>query len=244
MDGCPYTADMKGCMEKVQFLKYAEEACYNGSLTIKALSSGLEIGACNWNILSPKGNIIYLSGSVFASATATSFDYKALEDSDVLLYSDFAACNDVDGEKNDFPPATGSSYSSNIGSCWETIPESWLDSDEYSEEMEKVSFICSCVLDTISDGGSVLIPIGRPGVMLQLLENISLSLESSNLKVPIYFVSSVAEELLAFSNIIPEWLSSQLQERFCSGQPLFTHIQLSNEKKLFVSPAIHSSKFL
>lgn len=102
---------MKGCMEKVQFLKYAEEACYNGSLTIKALSSGLEIGACNWNILSPKGNIIYLSGSVFASATATSFDYKALEDSDVLLYSDFAACNDVDGEKNDFPPATGSSYS-------------------------------------------------------------------------------------------------------------------------------------
>lgn len=72
---------------------------------------------------------------------------------------------------------------SNIGSCWETIPESWLDSDEYSEEMEKVSFICSCVLDTISDGGSVLIPIGRPGVMLQLLENISLSLESSNLKV-------------------------------------------------------------
>ncbi|KAL3374171.1 hypothetical protein AABB24_005901 [Solanum stoloniferum] len=237
-------ADMKGCMEKVQFLKYAEEAYYNGSLTIKALSSGLEIGACNWNILSPKGNIIYLSGSVFASATATSFDYKALERSDVLLYSDFTACNDVDGEKNDFPPATGSSYSSNIGSCWETIPESWLDSDEYSEEMEKVSFICSCALDTISDGGSVLIPIGRPGVMLQLLENISLSLESSNLKVPIYFVSSVAEELLAFSNIIPEWLSSQLQERFCSGQPLFTHIQLSNEKKLFVSPAIHSSKFL
>ncbi|XP_055828745.1 uncharacterized protein LOC129896801 [Solanum dulcamara] len=237
-------ADIKGCMEKVQFLKYAEEACYNGSLTIKALSSGLEIGACNWNILSPKGSIIYLSGSVFASATATSFDYKALDGSDVLLYSDFTACNDVDDEKNDFPSATGSSCSSNIGTCWETVTESWLDSDEYSEEMEKVSFICSCALDTISDGGSVLIPIGRPGVMLQLLENISLSLESSNLKVPIYFVSSVAEELLAFSNIIPEWLSSQLQERFCSGQPLFTHSQLSNEKKLLVSPAVHSSKFL
>lgn len=72
---------------------------------------------------------------------------------------------------------------SNIGTCWETVTESWLDSDEYSEEMEKVSFICSCALDTISYGGSVLIPIGRPSVMLQLLENISLSLESSNLKV-------------------------------------------------------------
>ncbi|MCD7454502.1 hypothetical protein HAX54_025123 [Datura stramonium] len=237
-------ADIKGCMEKVQSLKYAEEACYNGSLTIKAFSSGLEIGACNWNILSPKGSIIYLSGSVFASTNATSFDYKALEGSDFLLYSDFTACNDVDGEKNDFPPATGSSLSSDIGSCWETITESWPDSDEYSEEMEKVSFICSCALDTINDGGSVLIPIGRPGVMLQLLENVSLSLDSSNLKVPIYFVSSAAEELLAFSSIIPEWLSSQRKERFYSGQPLFTHIQLSNEKKLLVSPAIHSSEFL
>ncbi|XP_019224169.1 PREDICTED: integrator complex subunit 9 isoform X2 [Nicotiana attenuata] len=237
-------ADIKGCMEKVQSLKYAEEACYNGALTIKAFSSGLEIGACNWNILSPKGSITYLSGSVFASTTASSFDYKALEGSDVLLYSDFTACNDVDSEKNEFPPDTASSYPSDTGSCWETITESWLDSDEYSEEMEKVSFICQCALDSINDGGSVLIPIGRPGIMLKLLEHVSLSLESSNLKVPIYFVSSAAEELLAFSNIIPEWLSSQRQERLYSGQPLFTHIQLSKEKKLLVSPAIHSSKFL
>ncbi|PHT53507.1 hypothetical protein CQW23_07969 [Capsicum baccatum] len=238
-------ADIKGCMEKVQSVKYAEEACYNGSLTIKALSSGLEIGACNWNILSPRGSISYLSGSVFASTTATGFDYKALEGSDILLYSDFTDCNDVDSEKNNFPLATGCSYSSDIGSCSETIIESWIDSSEYTREMETVSSICSCALETISDGGSVLIAIGQPGVMLQLLEDMSLSLESSNLKVPIYLVSSVAEELLAFSNIIPECLSSQRQERFYSKPgPLFTHVQLSNEKKLLVSPAIHSSKFL
>ncbi|KAM3247470.1 integrator complex subunit 9 isoform X1 [Capsicum annuum] len=238
-------ADIKGCMEKVQSVKYAEEACYNGSLTIKALSSGMEIGACNWNILSPRGSISYLSGSVFASTTATGFDYKALKGSDILLYSDFTDCNDVDSEKNNFPLATGCSYSSDIGSCSETIIESWIDSSEYTREMETVSSICSCALETISDGGSVLIAIGRPGVMLQLLEDMSLSLDSSNLKVPIYLVSSVAEELLAFSNIIPECLSSQRQEKFYSKPgPLFTHVQLSNEKKLLVSPAIHSSKFL
>ncbi|KAM3358483.1 hypothetical protein P3S68_021414 [Capsicum galapagoense] len=156
----------------------------------------VEIGACNWNILSPRGSIIYLSGSVFASTTATDFDYKTLEGSDILLYSDFTACNDVDGEKNNFPHATDCSYSrelmifetwnmrNDIGSCSETISESWLDSDEYIKEMETVSSICSCALETISDGGSVLIAIGRPGVMLQLLEDMSLSLESSNLKVP------------------------------------------------------------
>ncbi|KAF3665427.1 putative RING-box protein 1a-like [Capsicum annuum] len=175
-------ADIKGCMEKVQSVKYAEEACYNGSLTIKALSSGMEIGACNWNILSPRGSISYLSGSVFASTTATGFDYKALKGSDILLYSDFTDCNDVDSEKNNFPLATGCSYSSDIGSCSETIIESWIDSSEYTREMETVSSICSCALETISDGGSVLIAIGRPGVMLQLLEDMSLSLDSSNLK--------------------------------------------------------------
>lgn len=83
---------------------------------------------------------------------------------EVMIFETWKTCSDTD-------------------SHWETITESWHDSDEYSEEMEKVSFICSCALATIRDGGSVLIPIGRLGVMLQLLENISLSLESSNLKV-------------------------------------------------------------
>ncbi|KAF3634175.1 hypothetical protein FXO38_25261 [Capsicum annuum] len=217
-------ADIKGCMEKVQSVKYAEEACYNGSLTIKALSS---------------------------------------------------ACNDVDGEKNNFPPATDCSYSrelmifetwnmrNDIGSCSETISESWLDSDEYIKEMETVSSICSCALETISDGGSVLIAIGRPGVMLQLLEDMSLSLESSNLKiifhdqfsslwldkfsdlyvdltvkfpdassfhtmVPIYFVSSMAEELLEFFNIIPEFL-------FCAWAAIQSRSAVKREKTLGIS---------
>lgn len=58
-----------------------------------------------------------------------------------------------------------------------------LDSSEYTEEMEKIDFLCSCVLESVNAGGSVLIPIGRPGIMLQLMENVGLSLDSSNLKV-------------------------------------------------------------
>lgn len=80
-------------MLKIVSLKYAEEACYNGMFVIKAFSSGLEIGSCNWSITTPKGSIAYISSSVFSPATAMGFNYRALERSDVILYSDFSCCN-------------------------------------------------------------------------------------------------------------------------------------------------------
>lgn len=88
-------ADVKACMLKVESLKYGEEACYNGTLIVKAFSSGLEIGSCNWSITCPKGSITYVSSSVFTSGVAMSFDYGALQGSDVLLYSDFSSCSSV-----------------------------------------------------------------------------------------------------------------------------------------------------
>lgn len=62
-----------------------------------------------------------------------------------------------------------------------------LSTSESLEEMEKLNFICSCIIDSVKAGGSVLIPIGRLGIILQLLELISLSLEASGLKVKFYF---------------------------------------------------------
>nr|GMD10358.1 integrator complex subunit 9 homolog isoform X1 [Ipomoea batatas] len=240
-------AEVKSCIQKVQSLKYAEETFYSGTLSLKAFSSGLEIGACNWTIVSPKGSITYLSGSVFASATAMSFDYFSLQKSDVLLYSGYAPSDvdNVDGDNSRCtPPCNDSSNSSGSDFSLEVTAKYLLDSSEYTEEMEKIDFLCSCVLDSVNAGGSVLIPIGRPGIMLQLLENVGLSLESSNLKVPIFFISSVAKELLAFSNIIPEWLCKQKQDRLYAGESLFSHVELLNSKRLQLFSAIHSPELL
>lgn len=55
--------------------------------------------------------------------------------------------------------------------------------DENLEEIDKISFICSCILDSLQMGGSALIPVGRLGVVLLLLEQLSRLLESSHLKV-------------------------------------------------------------
>lgn len=62
------------------------------------------------------------------------------------------------------------------------------NNDDITEEIERISFICSCIIDAIKSGGSVLIPIGRLGVILLLLEHISETLHSSNMKVIVVLV--------------------------------------------------------
>ena len=77
-------------------------------------------------------------------------------------------------------------FCSNDKKVWEESAESILNADEHLEEREKLSYLCSCATDSLKAGGSVLISINRVGVLLQLLEQISASLESLNLKVDIY----------------------------------------------------------
>ena len=55
--------------------------------------------------------------------------------------------------------------------------------DDIAEEIEKIIFICSCIIDAIKSGGSVLVPIGRLGVILLILEHISENLHSFDTKV-------------------------------------------------------------
>lgn len=93
-------ADVKDCMQKVETLRYGEEACYNGALVIKAFSSGLEIGACNWTINCPKRDIAYISSSIFFSSNAMDFDYLALQ-KETIIYSDFSSLELMNAMEND-----------------------------------------------------------------------------------------------------------------------------------------------
>ncbi|MCI03989.1 integrator complex subunit 9-like, partial [Trifolium medium] len=112
--GCPCTgdkpliaADVKDCILKINTVNYAQEVCYNGTLVIKAFSSGIEIGSCNWILNGPKGDIAYLSSSCFFSAHAMSFDYRSLQGTSSLIYSDFASLTDAqdieDGDNKSDP---------------------------------------------------------------------------------------------------------------------------------------------
>ncbi|PIA36111.1 hypothetical protein AQUCO_03400191v1 [Aquilegia coerulea] len=242
------TADVKDCINKCQTLKYAEEACYNDTLSIKAFSSGLEIGASNWIINAPRKNITYLSSSIFESAHAMSFDYNSLHGNDLILFSDFSTLSSIIGASNDANVSGSSqdSQSTATGALRNDLEnkDSLISSDDSSEEMDKIAFIGSCAIDSVRQGGSVVIPFGRIGIVLLLLEQISMFLESSNIEVPIFMISTVAEEILAYTNIVPEWLCKQRQENLYSGDALFGHVELLKRKCLHLFPAIHSIEFL
>ncbi|ESW32006.1 hypothetical protein PHAVU_002G285400 [Phaseolus vulgaris] len=236
-------ADVKDCMLKINTLNYAEEACYNGTLVIKAFSSGMEIGSCNWVLNSPKGDIAYVSGSSFISAHAMPFDYCSLQGTCALIYSDFFSLGDTQDSSD------ADNYSVSAADKLQPMSSQDLagfnhNSVENSEEKEKLDFICSNTINYIQKGGSVLIPIDRLGTVLLLLEEMTASLEASDLKVPVYIISSMAEELLALLNIIPEWLCKQRQEKLFAGEQLFAHVNLLKEKKIHVVPAIHSHELL
>ncbi|KAL6577174.1 hypothetical protein OROMI_011450 [Orobanche minor] len=49
---------------------------------------------------------------------------------------------------------------------------------------------------------------------------------------------------MAFTNIIPEWLGKQFQDRLYSGQPLFAHMEMLKDGRLHLFPAVHSLKLL
>ncbi|XP_027341672.1 integrator complex subunit 9 [Abrus precatorius] len=236
-------ADVKDCMLKIRTLNYAEDACYNGTLIIKAFSSGIEIGSCNWVLNSPKGDIAYLSSSSLISAHAMTFDYQSLQGTCALIYSDFSSLSDAsDVEDGNNYSAVNADNSSPMSS--QDVAGFNLNSDENLEDKEKLIFISSCAIESVKEGGSVLIPINQLGTSLQLLEEMTKSLEASAMKVPVYIISSVAEELLALLNVIPEWLCKQRQERLFAGEPLFEHIKLLKEKKIHVVPSIHSKQLI
>ncbi|CAN6485973.1 unnamed protein product [Victoria cruziana] len=223
--------DVKACCQQVKTLKYAEEACYNETLIIKPLSSGLEIGASNWSIRGPDRNFSYLCGSIFGSGHAKDFDYHSLQGNDLILFSDFSSLCSVSGAVNGVKSSNASTPRLDDNTCSDSV-DYLFGTSEGSNEMDKLSFICSCAIGSLESGGSVLISIGRVGILLQLIEQIQLYLESSGIKAPVFIVSAIAEEMLAFANVIPEWLCTARQQK----EPC---IVFSSHWNLRIGPAVH-----
>ncbi|KAI4382962.1 hypothetical protein MLD38_008850 [Melastoma candidum] len=227
-------ADAEDCVKKVQKLRYAEETCYNGTLMMKALSSGSEIGACNWTIEWIGRTVALVTGSIFSSGHALGFDCQALQSKDVLVYSESLSIDHVGSTEDDI---THDSSPPRLDSLVD-------DASARSEEEERLNFICSCITRATEAGGSVLIPIGRLGIILQLLEQLSVCSEFTSSKVPMYIISPAAAETLAYTNVIPEWVCKQRQEKLFSGEPLFAHQELVKGGRLRAYPALYSPELL
>ncbi|VDM96142.1 unnamed protein product [Thelazia callipaeda] len=97
------------------------------------------------------------------------------------------------------------------------------------------------IADTLKRNGSVLMPICPTGVLYDLLEVISVQLDQHDVSVdvPVYFISSVAESTLAYSNIYAEWLSEKKQNMINVPEEPFKHGLMSRSGRLKVYDNIY-----
>lgn len=92
--------------------------------------------------------------------------------------------------------------------------------------------------------GNVLIPCYSSGIIYDLIECLVQTLDQSGLSaVPIYFISPIADQSLAYSNILAEWLTQVKQSRVYLPEEPFPHSAYVRSGRVKHFPSIHSEAF-
>ena len=104
--------------------------------------------------------------------------------------------------------------------------------------------LCSHVAATLKNGGSVLLPCYSSGIIFDLFEYLVIHLDQCSLAhIPLYFLSPVADQSLAYANILAEWLTKNKSNRVFLPEEPFTHNHLIRMGRLKHFPGIYSENF-
>ncbi|XP_024534809.1 integrator complex subunit 9 [Selaginella moellendorffii] len=243
--------DVLGCMERIQTLRYGEEAPIDGCVVLTPYSSGQGIGASNWVIKGPCSSVTYVSSCDVAAAAAScaSQDLTSLDGSQVLLVSAKQPTSSVEKLEMDTEAEPRSRLTTRpwVNARVEFITShnakprmanSVLSEKREPQQRSLLAQVANAAADALSKGGSVLIPTSVSDTVLELIETISQEVSCAKVSGRILYVSPSAQEFLAFTNTVPEWLSSARQEKLYNGESLFGHVELLKEGKLSYFPSL------
>lgn len=74
--------------------------------------------------------------------------------------------------------------------------------------------ICLSSAMTLKNGGNVLLPCYSSGMIYDIIEYLIAHMDNSGCGMnPVYFISPIADQSLAYSNILAEWLTQTKQSR-------------------------------
>lgn len=176
-----------------------------GAVTISPVSSGFCLGSSNWVISSGQEKISYISGSSTLTTHPRPINQSALKNSDVVILSGLTQAPHVNPDGKKVVETAKKSRYSNKNTHFFYL---------FAFPTGMLGELCMNVGMTLRNGGSVLIPSYPSGVVYDLFECLSASLDSHGLtQVPMFFISPVADASLAYSNILAEWLSSVKQNK-------------------------------
>eukprot|EP01095_Lingulamoeba_sp_RSL-Kostka_P015286 TRINITY_DN697_c1_g1_i2.p1 TRINITY_DN697_c1_g1~~TRINITY_DN697_c1_g1_i2.p1 ORF type:complete len:687 (-),score=161.08 TRINITY_DN697_c1_g1_i2:36-2096(-) len=216
-------------LSMIKPLSYNEVTKTYGSLSIQAVSSGYCLGSSHFVITSPESNekIVFLSDGSGVVRYPLPMKSTKLHNADILIASHLSnhqLTNSI----------TISNNNSDVNSS--SSPEVRLH-----EALAHIGL-------TITNGGNVIIPIYPSGLIYELFEHIYNYLSSQKINnIPLFFISSVANHSLAYSDIIAEWLCPKKQEKVNKPEPPFYHEKMMSENQLYffdnITDLIHDPNF-
>ena len=109
------------------------------------------------------------------------------------------------------------------------------------EPEQAIQDFCKACIMTVKNQGNVLIPVLPTGKIYDLIECLYRYLTDAGLQsTPVYFLSSVADQSLAFSNIFAEWLCDPKQANVYAAESPFQHAELTKSAHLKCYPEINA----
>lgn len=118
-----------------------------------------------------------------------------------------------------------------------------LNQAQSIEPEPAINEFCKACIATLKgpNPGNVLVPILPTGKIYDLIECLYRYLTDAGLQTtPVYFLSSVADQSLAFSNIFAEWLCNLKQLLVYSAESPFQHGDLVKTNHLKCYPEINA----
>ena len=109
---------------------------------------------------------------------------------------------------------------------------------------QMLSNLCTEVAYALKSGGNVLIPCYSTGVIFDLFEHLIAHLNHCGLsQIPLYFLTPVADQSLAYSNILAEWLCQARSQKVFTPEEPFNHNQLIKYGRLRHYPGVYTEQF-
>ena len=103
---------------------------------------------------------------------------------------------------------------------------------------------CATVLMALRNNGNALVPCYPSGLVYDMMECLVGQLDQLNFSlVPIYFISSVADQSLAYSNIFGEWLSTSKQNKVLIPEEPFIHANLIRNGRVKAFKSLYAEGF-
>ncbi|XP_049848162.1 integrator complex subunit 9-like [Schistocerca gregaria] len=119
-----------------------------------------------------------------------------------------------------------------------------LANPEIQTQDLQLANLCNHVGLTISEGGSVLLPIPHVMVVADLLDTLHQYLNSVGLHtIPICFISPICDFVFQYLNISAEWLEKSKQTRVYMPANPFSHLQLIEAGSLLKFDSVKDPKF-